>query len=215
MNKEGKILSSISTAITVIFFIVVVLFVSLSVMFERYTEEGATVMYTEMNTEIIESEVSQSYTTVETTEETTQRYSCTSEYRFTEEELMLLARCIHAEGGDETFITQVLIGSVVMNRVDSPKFPDTIREVIYQKNQFSVTTKTIDGVVMIDREPSEDSIKAALLVLEEGSFLPPDVQVFYADGKTKDPWVLSRKQYLKSDKTMFSYIYSEEETSND
>ena len=56
-------------------------------------------------------------------------------YDYTEEELDLLARLIFSEGGIESYQTQLMIGSVVMNRVmsDDPWFPDTIREVIYQK----------------------------------------------------------------------------------
>ena len=57
-------------------------------------------------------------------------------YNYTAEDLDLLARLICSEGGIESYETQLMIGSVVMNRVSSPKFPNTIREVIYQKISF-------------------------------------------------------------------------------
>ena len=57
-------------------------------------------------------------------------------YNYTEEELDLLARLIYSEGGIESYETQLKIGSVVMNRVDDPYFPNTIREVIYQKKSI-------------------------------------------------------------------------------
>ena len=62
-------------------------------------------------------------------------------YNYTEEELDLLARLIYSEGGIESYDTQLKIGSVVMNRVDDPYFPNTIREVIYQENQLLYVNK--------------------------------------------------------------------------
>lgn len=129
-----------------------------------------------------------------------------SYYTYTEEELDLLSRLIEAEGGAESYDTKLKIGSVVMNRVSDPDFPDTIREVIYEKNQFSVTTIKINGVTMIDRPADEDSKMAAREILDYGSILPPDVQVFYAKS-CKEPWVTSRKTYEVCDSTVFAYTY--------
>lgn len=133
-----------------------------------------------------------------------------SYYTYTEEELDLLSRLIYSEGGTESYETKLKIGSVVMNRVsdlDSPDFPDTIREVIYQKNQFAVTTTKIDGVIMIDRPADEDSKRAAKEILDYGSILPPDVQVFYVDGECDGNWVETREVYEVCDNTVFAYIY--------
>lgn len=130
-----------------------------------------------------------------------------SYYTYTEEELDLLSRLIFSEGGTESYETKLKIGSVVMNRVTADAyFPDTIREVIYQKNQFSVTTIKMNGVIMIDRPADEESKKAAKEILDYGSVLPPDVQVFYADW-CKEEWVTSREVYGTFDGTTFAYIY--------
>ena len=132
-----------------------------------------------------------------------------SYYTYTEEELDLLSRLIYSEGGTESYETKLKIGSVVMNRVsEDTNFPDTIREVIYQKNQFSVTTTKINGVIMIDRPADEESKRAAKEVLDYGSILPPDVQVFYADGKCEGSWVTTREVYEVCDGTVFAYIYA-------
>ena len=48
----------------------------------------------------------------------------------------LLARLINAEARGEPYIGQVAVGAVILNRVKSPKFPNTIAGVIYQNNQF-------------------------------------------------------------------------------
>lgn len=127
-------------------------------------------------------------------------------YNYTEEELDLLARLIYSEGGIESYETQLKIGSVVMNRVDDPYFPNTIREVIYQKNQFSVTFTKINGVIMIDRPADEEAKKAAYEILNYGSVLPKDVQVFYEKSITTG-WVASREPYGTYDHTTFAYIY--------
>lgn len=127
-------------------------------------------------------------------------------YNYTEEELDLLARLIYSEGGIESYDTQLKIGSVVMNRVDDPYFPNTIREVIYQKNQFSVTFTRINGVIMIDRPADEEAKKAAYEILNYGSVLPKDVQVFYEKSITTG-WVASREPYGTYDHTTFAYIY--------
>ena len=127
-------------------------------------------------------------------------------YSYTEEELDLLARLIYSEGGIESYDTQLKIGSVVMNRVDDPYFPNTIREVIYQKNQFSVTFTKLDGIIMIDRPADEEAKKAAYEILNYGSVLPKDVQVFYEKSITTG-WVASREPYGTFDRTTFAYIY--------
>ncbi|MBR2724104.1 MAG: cell wall hydrolase [Ruminococcus sp.] len=127
-------------------------------------------------------------------------------YNYTEEELDLLARLIYSEGGIESYETQLKIGSVVMNRVDDPYFPNTIREVIYQRNQFSVTFTRINGVIMIDRPADEEAKKAAYEILNYGSVLPKDVQVFYEKSITTG-WVASREPYGTYDHTTFAYIY--------
>ncbi|HHU91684.1 MAG TPA: LysM peptidoglycan-binding domain-containing protein [Halanaerobiaceae bacterium] len=74
----------------------------------------------------------------------------------TDEDLELLARVIHGEARGEPFIGQVAVGAVVINRVLDPFFPNTIREVIYQKNQFSCVN---DG--QINLKPNSTSYRAA------------------------------------------------------
>ena len=52
-------------------------------------------------------------------------------------ELYLLAAIIQCEAEGEPYLGQLAVGSVVMNRVHSAKFPNTITEVVYQRKQFS------------------------------------------------------------------------------
>lgn len=55
---------------------------------------------------------------------------------FTDEDFDLLARLVNAEAGGEPIEAQVGVAAVVINRVKSSIFPNTIREVIYAPNQF-------------------------------------------------------------------------------
>lgn len=60
-----------------------------------------------------------------------------SEVSFAEGDRYLLANLIYCEAGAEPYSGQVAVGSVVMNRVLSSVYPDTVTGVIYQSGQFS------------------------------------------------------------------------------
>jgi hypothetical protein len=53
----------------------------------------------------------------------------------------LLVRLVAAEAGGEPYDGQVAVAAVVLNRMNSYKFPNTIRGVVYQENQFSSVPK--------------------------------------------------------------------------
>lgn len=83
----------------------------------------------------------------------------TLNYRFStivgSEDEYLLAKLITAEAEGEPYEGQLGVGAVVVNRVKSPNFPNTIREVIYQKNQFSSLPKLPQTV------PTAEALRAA------------------------------------------------------
>lgn len=60
-----------------------------------------------------------------------------SEVSFAEGDRYLLANLIYCEAGGEPYAGQLAVGSVVINRVLSAKYPDTVTGVIYQNAQFS------------------------------------------------------------------------------
>ena len=63
--------------------------------------------------------------------------SNTSGSSYSQNDLTLMAAIIEVEAGDQCYEGRLAVGSVVMNRVESPKFPNTISGVIYQSGQFS------------------------------------------------------------------------------
>lgn len=76
------------------------------------------------------------------------------------EDLLLLSKVVTSEARGETYEGQVAVAAVVINRVLDPRFPDTIRDVIYQRNAFSVVN---DGSINMD--PTESAYQAALEAL--------------------------------------------------
>lgn len=75
-----------------------------------------------------------------------------SEVSFAEGDRRLLANLIYCEAGGESYEGQVAVGSVVMNRVLSSQFPDTVVGVIYQSGQFSpVASGRLDLALAADK----------------------------------------------------------------
>jgi N-acetylmuramoyl-L-alanine amidase len=75
---------------------------------------------------------------------------------YTQDERMLLARLIYAEAAGELYTGKVAVGAVVLNRVKSPIFPDTIYGVVYEPWQFSCV-----GNWLFNSYPDQESIRAA------------------------------------------------------
>lgn len=100
-----------------------------------------------------------------------------TERLYTDEDLYVLSHIINAEAGDDhcTHEHRIAVGSVVLNRVASDAFPDTIYDVVFQAGQYSPTW---NGAY--EKEPSEDSVEVAKMLLEEGSQIPEDC-VFQAE----------------------------------
>jgi spore germination cell wall hydrolase CwlJ-like protein len=60
--------------------------------------------------------------------------------KYTKAELRLLSALIYCEAQGESYNGKLAVGIVVLNRVRSDRYPDTVKNVIYQKYQFSPTT---------------------------------------------------------------------------
>ena len=81
-------------------------------------------------------------------------------YDATTDEVLLLAALIQCEAGGEKYQGQLAVGAVVMNRVRSSRYPNSISEVIYSPGQF---TPAGNGKVasVLERGPKESCIQAA------------------------------------------------------
>lgn len=80
---------------------------------------------------------------------------------YNEEDLYWMSRIITWESGNQPVKGQIAVGNVVLNRVESERFPDTIKNVIFQTGQFSPVA---NGVIY--GEPYPISVVCAKLALE-------------------------------------------------
>ena len=70
-----------------------------------------------------------------------------SQVYISEEDITLLANLIYCEARGESYEGKLAVASVVINRILSSKYPDTMAGVIYQKSQFAPVTSTKNSFV--------------------------------------------------------------------
>ena len=102
-----------------------------------------------------------------------------------QEEIELIALCVMAEAEGECEYGQRLVIDVILNRVDDPHFPDTIYDVIYQKNQFSgmygdrITRCYVkDELVQLVREELENRTDYDVVFFRTGHYHSYGVPMF-------------------------------------
>ena len=105
---------------------------------------------------------------------------------YSSSDIYLLAKVIAAEARGESYIGQVAVGAVVLNRVDSSSFPDTVAGVVYQKGAFSAVTDSNWSV-----SPDATSRKAAQDAIN--GWDPSGGSLYYYNpAKTSNRWIRTR-----------------------
>lgn len=84
-----------------------------------------------------------------------------SQVSFAEGDRYLLANLIYCEAGGEPYEGQVAVGAVVINRVLSSKYPDTVVGVIYQKSQFSPAGSGRLAIALANNKATASCYRAA------------------------------------------------------
>lgn len=109
--------------------------------------------------------------------------------KLTEEEIFLIAWCMVGEAEGEPEEGKRLVIDVIFNRLDSPNYPDTIHEVIYQKDQFDAMHngraerckgKVTEEMLQLVREEAESRTNSDVLYFRTRryhSFGTPEVHV--------------------------------------
>lgn len=106
-------------------------------------------------------------------------------------DVYLLARIIYGEARGEPYKGQAAIGAVVLNRVRSPQFPNTIAGVIYQRGAFDAVS---DG--QINLAPDATAVRAARDALN--GYDPTGGCLFYYNPRTAtSKWMLARPVLLR------------------
>ncbi|MBM7555984.1 cell wall hydrolase [Halanaerobacter jeridensis] len=99
-----------------------------------------------------------------------------------------LAKAIHAEARGEPFKGKIAVGAVILNRVNSSQFPDTVYGVIYQEGQFSSVK---DGQIKL--KPDQEAYKAAEKALA-GEDPSQNAMYFYNPIIAKTMWWLTTRE---------------------
>ncbi len=105
---------------------------------------------------------------------------------YSSSDVYLLAKVIAAEARGESYTGQVAVGAVVLNRVDSSSFPDTISGVVYQSGAFSAVTDSNWSVA-----PTATSRKAAQDAIN-GWDPSGGALYYYNPAKTSNKWIRTR-----------------------
>ena len=106
---------------------------------------------------------------------------------YSEQDVALLARLIYGEARGESYVGQVAVGAVVLNRIKSPSFPNTMSGVIYQKYAF---TAVDDG--QINLTPNATARKAAQDAMN--GWDPSYGAIYYYNPATAtSSWIFSRQ----------------------
>lgn len=114
-------------------------------------------------------------------------------------DLYLLARMITAEARGESYTGQVAVGAVILNRVESPSFPNTIAGVLYQKGAFSALD---DG--QFDSVQISESCRKAAQDAMNGSDPSGGALYYYNPAKSTSKWIFSRPVICTIGKHVFA-----------
>ena len=100
----------------------------------------------------------------------------------------LLARIVHAESKGEPYLGQVAVAAVILNRVDSPDFPNTLAGVIYQPGAFE---PVMNGTINQDVPKDASARKAAKEALN-GYDPTGGCLYFYNPDTATSKWIWSK-----------------------
>ena len=103
--------------------------------------------------------------------------------------LQLLARCVNGEARGESYVGQVAVAAVILNRVAHSSFPNTIAGVIYQPGAFTAVS---DGQIDVPISANSTVYKACQDAMN--GWDPTGGAIFYYNpARTTNKWIYSRE----------------------
>ena len=106
--------------------------------------------------------------------------------------VLWLSRIIYAESRGEPLLGKIAVGNVVMNRVDSPLFPNTIYGVIFDRKYGVQFSPIINGAIY--NNPNAECIRAAKMVLE-GTSVNDGVLYFLNPRIATNSWIQKNRTF--------------------
>lgn len=111
---------------------------------------------------------------------------------YSNDEIYWLAKIISCESEDEPLKGKVAVGNVVLNRVESDQYPNTIYSVIFDKKHGYQFQPVANG--SINKDPVQDAYLAAKLCLE-GENVVGDCMYFLNPDRATSFWIVENKNY--------------------
>lgn len=108
---------------------------------------------------------------------------------YDENDLYWMSRIITYESGNQPVAGQIGVGNVVLNRVESSRFPDTIKDVIFQQGQFAPVAA---GAIYLD--PYDISVVCAKMVFE--GYNTVGESLFFQQGRYGANWISQNTKFV-------------------
>ncbi|MFD1735101.1 spore cortex-lytic enzyme [Bacillus salitolerans] len=116
---------------------------------------------------------------------------------YSQNDIQLMANAVYGEARGEPYIGQVAVAAVILNRVNSPTFPNTVSGVIFEPRAF---TAVADGQIWL--KPNETAKKAVLDAIN--GWDPSGNAIYYFNPNTATSgWIWSRPQIKKIGQHIF------------
>ncbi len=112
---------------------------------------------------------------------------------YSEDDLYWLSRIIHAEAQGESLAGQIAVGNVILNRVASSEYPNTVYDVIFDRKNGVQFTPVINGAIYCT--PSETSRTAAEQALK-GVNTAGGALFFFNPSLTQGSWIAGNRTYF-------------------
>ena len=113
---------------------------------------------------------------------------------YSEVDLILLASVINSEAGGESYQEKLRVGNVVLNRVQSKRYPNNIHDVIFQRKQFSGVCSNLFRYDPDGDRGDLQSIKAAKALLNGKKVLQSSIIGFFNEKHSTNKKFVSRIQ---------------------
>ena len=111
---------------------------------------------------------------------------------YNSEDLYWLSRIISAESRGEPLAGQIAVGNVVLNRVESSHFPNSVQEVVFD-DRYAIQFEPVSNGTIYD-EPTSSAVLAAKLCLE-GANTAGKSLYFFAPALSAGSWIRSSRAY--------------------
>ena len=108
------------------------------------------------------------------------------------EDLYWLSRIISAESRGEPLLGQIAVGNVILNRVESSQYPDTVEGVVFD-TKYGVQFQPVSNGTIYDA-PASSSLVAAKLCLE-GTDVVGESLYFFSPALSAGRWIVSNATY--------------------